>query len=54
VYDPGSNKWSSIAGPTFAQQGVVRVVVNGKPKLLAIGAHRGSNFDPENIEVYTP
>ena len=54
-YDPGTNKWSAIASPASAQQGVVRVVVNGKPKLLAIGGFLSSTtFEPANIEVYTP
>ena len=55
VYNPSTNKWSSIAKPTWGHDGVVRVVVNGKPKLLAIGGLHGSHFDqPNNTEVYTP
>jgi N-acetylneuraminic acid mutarotase len=50
VYNPGTNKWSAIADPTWAHDGAVRVVVNGKPKLLAVG---GGN-PPNNTEVYTP
>jgi Kelch motif protein len=38
VYNPGTKKWSSIAAPTWGHDGVVRVVINGKPKLLAVGA----------------
>jgi N-acetylneuraminic acid mutarotase len=52
VYDPGTNKWSSIAAPTWDHDGVVRVVINGKPKLLAVGGLRGDT--PNNTEVYTP
>ena len=37
VYDPGTNKWSSIAAPKWDHEGVVRIVINGKPKLLAAG-----------------
>ena len=37
VYDPGTNKWSSIAAPTWDHDGVVRIVTFGKPKLLAVG-----------------
>jgi N-acetylneuraminic acid mutarotase len=55
VYDPGTNKWSSITAPAQGHDGVVRVVINGRPKLLAAGGLRGPNFDtPTNIEVYTP
>jgi N-acetylneuraminic acid mutarotase len=55
VYNPGTNKWSSIAAPTWGHDGVVRVVINGKPKLLAVGSLHGPHFDlPNNTEVYTP
>ncbi len=55
VYNPGTNKWSSIAAPTWGHDGVVRVVINGKPKLLAVGGLHGPHFDiPNNTEVYTP
>ena len=55
VYDPGTNKWKSIAKPASGHDGVVRVVINGKAKLLAIGGLGGPNFDqPSNTEVYTP
>ncbi len=55
VYNPGTNRWSPIAKPTWGHDGVVRVVINGKPKLLAVGGLHGSHFDtPNNTEVYTP
>jgi hypothetical protein len=47
VYDPGTNKWTAIADPTGQHDGLVRVVINGKPKLLAVGGSL-------NTEVYTP
>jgi N-acetylneuraminic acid mutarotase len=46
VYNPGTNKWSSIAAPTSGHDGLVRIVINGKPKLLAVGGAK--------VEVYTP
>ena len=52
VYDPGTNKWSSIAAPTWDHDGVVRIVTFGKPKLLAVGGLHGDT--PNNTEVYTP
>jgi N-acetylneuraminic acid mutarotase len=52
VYDPGTNRWSAIADPTWQHDGVVRVVINGKPKLLAVGGL--SQEAPNNTEVYTP
>jgi N-acetylneuraminic acid mutarotase len=55
VYNPGTNKWSAIADPTWRHDGVVRVVINGKPKLLAMGGTHGvSPYVPNNTEVYTP
>ena len=52
VYNPGTNRWSAIADPTWQHDGLVRVVVNGKPKLLAVGGSRGR--EANNTEVYTP
>lgn len=54
VYNPGTNRWSAIADPTWRHDGVVRVVINGKPKLLAVGGHHGPDDNPNNAEVYTP
>jgi N-acetylneuraminic acid mutarotase len=54
VYNPGTNKWGSIAAPTWGHDGAVRVVVNGKPKLLAVGGSHDSGRIPNNTEVYTP
>jgi N-acetylneuraminic acid mutarotase len=55
VYNPATNKWSAIADPMWGHEGAVRVVINGKPKLLAVGGFRSlSGQDPTNTEVYTP
>jgi Kelch motif protein len=54
VYNPGTNRWSAIADPTWGHYGVVRVVINGKPKLLAVGGSHGPAHDANNTEVYTP
>jgi len=56
VYDPVANRWSAIADPTWEHAGLVRVVINGKPKLLAVGGSRGlgSRTEANNTEVYTP
>lgn len=55
VYNLGTNRWSPIAKPTWGHDGVIRVVINGKPKLLAVGGLHGPHFDiPNNTEVYTP
>ena len=52
VYNPATNRWSAIADPTWHHHGAVRVVINGKPKLLAVGGSQGR--DANNTEVYTP
>jgi N-acetylneuraminic acid mutarotase len=54
VYDPGTNRWTAIAGPTWQHEGLVRVVINGKPKLLAVGGSHNQDEDANNTEVYTP
>ncbi len=55
AYNPGTDRWSAIADPTWGHDGVVRVVINGKPKLLAVGGLHGPHFDePNDTEVYTP
>ncbi len=51
VYDPATDKWSPIAAPKWNHDGVVRIVLNGKPKLLAAGGLVGDT--PNNTEVYT-
>ena len=53
VYKPGTNRWSAIADPTWQHDGLVRVVINGKPKLLAVGGHNSPN-GPNPTEVCTP
>ncbi len=52
VYDPGTNRWTAIADPAWQHDGVVRVVINGQARLLAVGG--GSEDVPNNSEVYTP
>jgi N-acetylneuraminic acid mutarotase len=54
VYNPGTNKWSALAAPAWGHDGVVRVVINGKPKLLAVGGFRSVDDESNNSEVYTP
>ncbi len=53
VYDPATNRWSTIANPTWGHDGLTRVVINGKPKLLAVGGSHGRDA-ANNTEVYTP
>jgi N-acetylneuraminic acid mutarotase len=55
VYNPGTNRWSAIAAPTWGHDAVVRVLIAGKPRLVALGGNRGTTqIIPSNTEVYTP
>ena len=55
VYNPGTNKWSPIAVPTWGHDEVVRVLIAGQPRLLALGGNHGVHpAIPNNSEVYTP
>lgn len=55
VYNPGTNRWSTIAAPAWGHDAVVRVVVDGKPRLLAVGGQHGPQVDmPNPSELYTP
>ena len=55
VYTPATNKWTAIAAPASAHEGVVRVVINGRPRLFAVGGQHGTFLDePNRSEVYVP
>ena len=55
AYDTGRNRWTAIAEPAWPHDALVRVVVDGKPRLLAVGGQHGANFDmPNPSELYTP
>ena len=55
VYNPGTNRWSAIADPASTHEGLLRVVIDGEPQLLAMGGQLRPGFDePTDIEVYTP
>ncbi len=55
VYNPGTDRWSTIAAPAWGHDAIVRVVVDGKPRLLAVGGQHGPQVDmPNPSELYTP
>jgi N-acetylneuraminic acid mutarotase len=54
VYNPLTNRWRTISAPAQAHQAVVRVLLNGKAHLLAVGGYHGPNGDiPSDSELYT-
>jgi hypothetical protein len=54
AYDPGTNKWSPIAAPANpSHQALVRVVVGGRPRLLAFGGGLATG-EAAPSELYTP
>ena len=54
VYDPGTNKWSPIVAPASpSHQALVRVVVGGRPRLLAFGGGLATE-EAAPSELYTP
>jgi hypothetical protein len=55
VYDPGRNRWTAIAAPAWSHDALVRVVINGRPRLLAVGGLHGAVPGMANVsELYTP
>jgi hypothetical protein len=55
VYNPATNVWSTRAAPNREHPSIVRVTLDGSPRLLAIG---GIHYTPSPIvnasELYTP
>lgn len=55
AYNPAKNTWISRASPAEWPDAVVKVTLNGAPRLVAVGGVHGSDFDITNsTELYTP
>ena len=55
VYNPATNTWKTRASPTWGHGAIVRVVLDGTSRLLAVGDSHGPTFDiPNDSELYTP
>ncbi|HJR16746.1 MAG TPA: hypothetical protein VJ808_07825 [Gemmatimonadales bacterium] len=55
TYNPQNNTWATVASPTFSHEAVVRVRLNGNPRVLAVGGNHGSESSiPNDSELYTP
>ena len=55
AYDPGTNTWKTRAAPRWDHDELVRVTLDGRPHLLAVGGLHGSTSSiPNDTELYTP
>lgn len=55
VYNPRTNRWISRSAPTWGHDAVVRIRIDGKPYLVAVGGNHGPYQDiPNPTELYTP
>jgi hypothetical protein len=55
VYNPATNLWKPRAAPTWTHGTAVRVTLDGKSHLLAVGDSHGLlNETPNDSELYTP
>jgi Kelch motif len=54
-YDPKSNRWRTLASSQYAHDALLKVQLNGRSHLLAVGGNHGPNVDiPNPTELYTP
>jgi N-acetylneuraminic acid mutarotase len=56
AYDPVTNTWTTKASPALQHHAVVRVAVNGRNRLLAVGGSDDTPFETiyHDSELYTP
>jgi hypothetical protein len=54
-YDPATNRWRTLASSQFGHDALLKVQLNGRAHLLAVGGNHGPNIDIANpTELYTP
>jgi hypothetical protein len=54
-YDPKSNRWRTLASSQYAHDALLKVQLDGRSHLLAVGGNHGPNIDiPNPTELYTP
>lgn len=55
AYDPATNRWRTLASSQFAHDALLKVQLNGRAHLLAVGGNHGPQLDIANpTELYTP
>ncbi len=54
-YDPVSNRWRTLASSQYAHDALLKVQLDGRSRLLAVGGNHGPNIDtPNPTELYLP
>jgi kelch-like protein 2/3 len=55
AYDPATNRWRTLASSQFRHDALLKVQLNGRARLLAVGGNHGPQVDiPNPPELYTP
>jgi hypothetical protein len=55
AYDPGTNRWRALAPSQYAHDALLKVQLDRRARLLAVGGNHGPNIDiPNPTELYTP
>jgi Kelch motif len=55
AYDPGTNRWRPLTPSQYAHDALLKVQLDGRARLLAVGGNHGPNLDiPNPTELYTP
>ena len=55
AYDPATNRWRTLAPSQFVHDALLKVQLNGRPRLIAVGGYHGTQLDIANpTELYTP
>jgi hypothetical protein len=55
AYDPAKNRWRTLAPSEYEHDGLVKVQLEGRPHLLAVGGSHGTQAEiPNATELYTP
>lgn len=54
-YDPKTNRWRTLASSQYPHDALLKVQLDGRAHLLAVGGNHGPNIDlPNPSELYTP
>jgi hypothetical protein len=54
-YEPRTNRWKALAPSQYAHEALLRVELDGRAHLLAVGGIHGPHLDmPNPTELYTP
>lgn len=55
AYSPGTNRWRTLAPSQYAHDAMLKVQLDGRSHLVAVGGNHGPNIDiPNPTELYSP